>query len=118
MSGRRPLVSEAFIGLAYDLEPAVGALAWASLLQAGALDSLPTPELPAPFKNSWARKVRRAQSTEHANLLGVLPNPASDRIAFTYPEGIEQGRIEVFNAQGQLVQSIALTAGLGYWRAA
>jgi len=99
--------------LAYDHEHAVGALAWASLLQAGALDSLPTPEVPAPFKNLWARKVPRASHADEGSVLGVWPNPASDRVAFTYPEGLEKGTLEVFDAQGRLVRSVQLNGRKG-----
>ena len=77
------------------------------------MDSLPTPELPAPFKNSWTRKVPRVWRTDEGSMLGVLPNPASDRVAFLYPEGTEQGVLELVDAQGCLVRSMPLNGRRG-----
>ncbi len=39
--------------------------------------------------------------------------PASDRVAFAYPEGMEQGALEIHDAQGRLVRSMPLNGRRG-----
>jgi hypothetical protein len=98
--------------MAMDHAPSGGALAWATLYQLDELDSLPTPELPLMFKS-----LPRWQNTEEelsgTPIIAVLPNPATDRIAFTYGEGLEEGPLEVFDAQGRSVLTIALSGQKG-----
>lgn len=36
-----------------------------------------------------------------------MPNPASDRVAYTYPERTESGTLETHDGQGRLVRGIA-----------
>lgn len=99
--------------MAYDHDPSAGALSWAALLHLHELDSVPYPVVPASVKSLWMRKSYRERDDHSSSELGVLPNPASDRVAFTYPEGLEQGVIVVYNAQGQLVRTIALNGRKG-----
>ncbi len=99
--------------MAYAHESSTGALSWAALLHLHELDSIPYPVVPASVKSLWMRKSHRQREDHSGSELGVLPNPASDRVAFTYPEGLEQGVIEVYNAQGQLVRTIALNGRKG-----
>ncbi|MBX2980006.1 MAG: hypothetical protein KF905_11980 [Flavobacteriales bacterium] len=98
--------------LALDQDSKASALAWASLLEAGVWDSIPSPEPPALFKNLWQpRRTGNAPSLQE--VLRVLPNPASDRIAFAYPEGMERGELQIFDGQGRLVQTLLLQGQRG-----
>lgn len=75
-------------------------------------DSIPSPSLPATFKSfrtyEYANKV-----TDEIPVIGVMPNPATDQIAFTFPNGTEEGTLEVHDAQGRLVRTIALNGRKG-----
>ncbi len=96
------------LAYAYGDEASAGALSWATLLHIGALDSLPYPEVPSSLKSLWMRKLDRNGAATTEPLIGVVPNPAGDRIAFIVPEGTTDGLLEVFDAQGNLVRSIAI----------
>lgn len=41
-------------------------------------------------------------------VLQAYPDPATDRVQITYPKGLEEGRLEVFDAQGAQVRSVPL----------
>lgn len=99
--------------LAYNHAASAGALSWAVLLHIGELDSLPTPEIPAELKSLWMRRRHKVDAASTASALAVLPNPATDRIAFTYPAGMESGVLEMHDAQGRLVESIQLNGRKG-----
>ena len=99
--------------MAMDHAPAGGGLAWATLYHLAELDSLPTPEIPVMFKSLPGARNRRELSASEAPLIGVFPNPATDRVAFTVPPGMEEGRLEVFDAQGRLIRTVPLAARTG-----
>ncbi|MCC6938866.1 MAG: T9SS type A sorting domain-containing protein [Flavobacteriales bacterium] len=102
------------LNLAYNHQPACGALAWATLLALNETDSVPNLELPEGFKSLWHPKTYGGGSaTERLTALGVLPNPANDRIAFTYPDGMERGVLEVHDAMGRLVYAMGLSGHKG-----
>lgn len=98
--------------MAMDHTPAGGGLAWATLYHLAELDSLPTPELPVMFKSSPGGR-RASHELSEASVLTVLPNPATDRIAFAYGAGLENGMLEIFDAQGRLMRSIPLNGQKG-----
>lgn len=98
--------------MAMSHAPSGGALAWATLYQLAEIDSLPTPELPVMFKS----RPRGRNSMDELTAIPVItamPNPATDRIAFTYGEGLEEGVLEIHDAQGRLMRTIALNGRKG-----
>jgi hypothetical protein len=98
--------------MAMSHAPSGGALAWATLYQLAEIDSLPTPELPVMFKI----RPRGRNSMDELVAIPVItamPNPATDRIAFTYGEGLEEGVLEIHDAQGRLMRRIALNGRKG-----
>ena len=46
-------------------------------------------------------------------MIGVLPNPATDNVVFTYPAGTEAGVLEIHDTQGRLVNTVALLGRKG-----
>lgn len=100
--------------MAFNESPGSGALAWAALLALQHLDSVPMPQLPGMLKSMWMPRPSRPGGSEQP-LISVLPNPAIDRIGYVVPlhEGMEQGVLEVFDAQGLKVQVIALNGRRG-----
>lgn len=92
--------------------PSGGALAWATLYQLAELDSLPTPELPVLFKSLPRGRNVRGELTA-VPVITAMPNPATDRIAFTYGDGLEEGVLEIHDAQGRMVRTIALNGREG-----
>jgi len=88
-------------------EPSIGAISWATMLALGELASLPSPTLPAVQKSRQADRNERASSGFHPTI-AAYPNPAADRVQITYAEGMEQGSLEVFDAQGRLMTTIGL----------
>ncbi len=93
--------------------PSAGAHAWAVLYFTGVLDSLPIPDVPADLKSRVLWKPAKRGGVVEIPALGVLPNPASDRIAFTYDEGLEQGVLEIHDAQGRLIRTLPLNGRKG-----
>ena len=100
--------------MAFNESPGSGALAWSALLVLQHLDSVPMPQLPGMLKSLWMPRPTRSTDLEQP-LISVLPNPASDRIGYVLPmhKGMEQGVLEVFDAQGRQVQIIALNGRRG-----
>jgi len=100
--------------MAFDHSPGSGAMAWASLLAMHELDSVPMPQLPGMMKSLIPQRPQRSVVNE-TPVIGVLPNPASDRIAYTIPvhDGLEQGMLEAFDAQGHLINAIPLNGRRG-----
>jgi len=100
--------------MAFNESPGSGALAWSALLVLQHLDSVPMPQLPGMLKSLWMPRPTRSAGLEQP-LISVLPNPASDRIGYVVPmhESMEQGVLEVFDAQGRQVQIIALNGRRG-----
>ncbi len=99
--------------LAFDHASTAGALAWSTLLFINELDSLPDPDIPGMFKSSWSFRPYGGGGGTSTSELTALPNPASDRIAYTYPVGLEAGSLEIHDAQGRLVQRITLNGRAG-----
>lgn len=99
---------EDLLDLAFGHASSVGAVAWATLLQVGELDSIPYPEVPASLKNTWSRREQRNAISDVPRLIDVVPNPTSDRIAFVIPAGTSDGILEVHDAQGRLVHSFPI----------
>ncbi|MBK9700837.1 MAG: T9SS type A sorting domain-containing protein [Flavobacteriales bacterium] len=92
--------------LAFGEENSGAAQAWTRLLQLGATDSLPQGWVPEPYRSAFYPPVKHTGNM--APLLGAYPNPAQDRVMISYPEGAERGTLEVFDAQGRLMRTIAL----------
>ncbi|MBK8499373.1 MAG: hypothetical protein IPL52_11300 [Flavobacteriales bacterium] len=101
-------VSE-LVDMAYAHAPAGGALAWATALELGAIDSLPIPVIPAELKSTHHWRKRERSNMEQP-LIGVFPNPARDRVAFTVPLGMEAGSLELRDPLGRLVRAISWLA--------
>lgn len=100
--------------LAHGHQAACGALAWATLLDLNETDSVPNLVLPAGFKSLWSPKDYEGKlGTEEQVELYVLPNPATDRIAFTYPLALARGVLEVHDSQGKQVFSTSLVGRTG-----
>jgi len=99
--------------LAMDQAPSGGGLAWATLLHLGELDSIPHPEIPGMFKSLPMHFERGSAERGVQPLIGVLPNPARDRVAFTVPPGMQEGHLELYDPQGRLLRTISLSAGTG-----
>jgi len=99
---RSELMSYAMAG-----DPSIGALSWATMLALGELDSLPSPTLPAVQKSRQTVRNERASSGFHPTI-AAYPNPAADRVQISYLEGMEQGSLEVFDAQGRLMTTLNL----------
>jgi len=100
--------------MAFNESPGSGALAWAALLALHHLDSVPMPQLPGLMKGLMPQRPRRNEVAEEP-VLHVLPNPASDRIAYVTPlhDGLEQAVLEIFDAQGRFVNAIPLNGRQG-----
>ena len=100
--------------MAFNESPGSGALAWAALLALQYLDSVPMPQLPGMMKSMIPERQRRNEVAEES-VLHVLPNPASDRIAYVTPlhDGLEQGVLEIHDGQGRFIQSIQLNGRRG-----
>ncbi|MEX1131591.1 MAG: T9SS type A sorting domain-containing protein [Flavobacteriales bacterium] len=100
--------------MAFEHSPGSGALAWATLLAMQELDSVPMPQLPGMMKSVVPQRPQRHLENE-TPVIGVLPNPASDRIAFTTPlhDVFEHGVLEIFDAQGHLVNTLPLNGRRG-----
>ncbi|QQR85252.1 MAG: T9SS type A sorting domain-containing protein [Flavobacteriales bacterium] len=90
------------LALATNAEQFGAADAWAWRLFLGETDSLPWKELPEAMRYPNAPKPDRPRFSLDA-LLNAVPNPASDRVVLAYPAGFEQGVIEVWAADGRLV---------------
>jgi hypothetical protein len=105
---------EALRRMAFDHSASSSALAWSTLLAIHELDSVPMPELPGKMKSLLPQRSQHA-SAHIAPVIGVMPNPAFDRIAYSVPmhDGIEQGALEVFDAQGRQVAAIGLNGRRG-----
>ena len=100
--------------MAFNESPGSGALAWAALLALQYLDSVPMPQLPGMMKSMIPERQRRNEVAEES-VLHVLPNPASDRIAYVTPlhDGLEQAVLEVFDTHGRFVTAIPLNGRKG-----
>lgn len=100
--------------MAFDHSPGSGAMAWGALLAMHELDSVPMPPLPGMMKSLMPQRPPHSRADD-TPLLSVLPNPASDRIAYVTPlsEGFGYGVLEIFDAQGHVVQAIPLNGSRG-----
>jgi hypothetical protein len=83
------------------------------LYATGVLDSIPIPDVPADLKRRLHWKPAKRKGTLETPALGVLPNPASDLIAFTYADGLEAGVLDIHDAQGHLLRALPLSGGKG-----
>ena len=105
---------EALRRMAFDHSAGSSALAWSALITMNELDSVPMPELSGMMKSLLPQRFQQATAAD-TPVIGVTPNPALDRIAYTVPlhDGIEQGVLEVFDAQGRQVTTIGLNGRRG-----
>lgn len=97
----------ALLDLAFGEQGERSAGAWGVLRSLGALDSLPVPVFPGQLRSQWSSGRSRAEEA-YETVLGVYPDPAADRANITYPLGMEQGVLEVFDAQGALACRLPL----------
>jgi hypothetical protein len=100
--------------MAFNESPGSGALAWAALLAMQHLDSVPMPQLSGMMKAIMPQRLHRDEVAE-VPILQVLPNPASDPIAYVTPlhDGLEQGVLEIYDGQGRFIQAIQLNGRRG-----
>ena len=102
-----PAQADVLWNLVFDPESRAATLAWTALYSANMLDSLPAPEEPPLLKSLFQRPPKRYHTVQE-QLLHVMPNPAVDRVAFTYPAAVEDGLLEILDAQGRLVRQLPL----------
>lgn len=103
-----PAQRQALHALAYLPLGDANPLAWGSLMAIHAMDSVPPLEIPRMPRSAWI-PIRRGHAVlVDQPVLQAYPDPATDRVQITYPKGLEEGRLEVFDAQGAQVRSVPL----------
>ncbi len=106
---------EELFALAYDHASNAGADAWSALIETGDLDSLPTPELPEDFKSLFMRHSKYGPNgVADAPVVAAFPNPTKDRVQITYGPGLEHGTLQLFDAQGRMMNGIPLNGQLAF----
>jgi hypothetical protein len=99
----------AFEELAFDTERAHNALGWAALWATGQTDSLPPMVIPAELRSGIPFRPNEILVNEP--VLGAFPNPTSDRVMITLPEGLEESVLEVVDPLGRTVDRVTVEAG-------
>jgi hypothetical protein len=99
----------AFEDLAFDTQRAHNALGWAALWATGQTDSLPPMVIPAELRS--AIPFRPNEILVNEPVLGAFPNPTSDRVMITLPEGLEESVLEVVDPLGRTVHRVTVSAG-------
>lgn len=97
------MLASAFAG-----ERGIGAVSWAALLALDKLDSLPTPTLPGILKSLSGPDQRSLRNSTKAPVVAAYPNPAQDLVRITFDAGMADGQLEVFDAQGRLMETVSL----------
>lgn len=111
-----PGQQEVLLNLAFEHAPYVGAWAWSALVEIGALDSLPSPEVIEAFKSMPLLAVRAGKfGPVSAPSMAAYPNPAHDLVQITYERGMEHGNLQLFDVQGRLMMDIPLNGQLAFW---
>ena len=100
------------LDLAYSDDVYGSAEAWAIASMIGELDSLPPGLLPEGYRSAFFFEPHASMSSE-TPLIGVVPNPAKDRVVFTYPDGVESATVLIQDAQGRIVLEVPLNGRRG-----